>query len=88
MVKNWSKNSTWHKLNRYYNRNKKENSIIDLISKINEILNKNALTLLKIALINLDKMSYVLDLLEVLKANYDGKHTISLTDPRIKMDER
>ena len=78
---NWSKNSTWHKLNRYYNRNKKENSIIDLISKINEILNKNALTLLKIALINLDKMSYVLDLLEVLKANYDGKHTISLTDP-------
>ena len=42
---NWSKNSTWHKLNRYYNRNKKENSIIDLISKINEILNKNALTL-------------------------------------------
>ena len=27
-------------------------------------------------------MYYVLDLWDVLKANFDGKHTISLTDPK------
>ena len=29
----------------------------------------------------MDNLYYVLDLLDVLKANYDEKHTISLTDP-------
>ena len=35
-------------------------------------------------------MNYVIDLLDVLKANYDGKHTISLTDPesRWMMDKK
>ena len=35
-------------------------------------------------------MNYVLDLLDVLKANYDGIHTISLTDPesRWMMDKK
>ena len=35
-------------------------------------------------------MCYVIDLLDVLKANYDGKHTISLTDPesRWMMDKK
>ena len=35
-------------------------------------------------------MRYVIDLLDVLKANYDGKHTISLTDPesRWMMDKK
>ena len=53
-------------------------------------MNKNALILLKTALINVDNMRYVIDLLDVLKANYDGKHTISLTDPesRWMMDKK
>jgi len=53
-------------------------------------LNKNALILLKTALISVDNMCYVIDLLDVLKANYDGKHTISLTDPesRWMMDKK
>ncbi|WP_157064726.1 hypothetical protein [Methanobrevibacter millerae] len=53
-------------------------------------MNKNALILLKTALISVDNVCYVIDLLNVLKANYDGKHTISLTDPesRWMMDKK
>ena len=52
--------------------NKKQESIGDLIDEINDNLNKNVLKLLKTALISIDNMNYVLDLLDVLKANYDG----------------
>ena len=87
---NWSKNSIWHKIHQYYNENKKHDEISALINEINVNLNINALILLKTALISLDNMGYVLDLLDVLKANYDGKHTISLTDPesRWMMDKK
>ena len=53
-------------------------------------MNKNALILLKTALISVDNVCYVIDLLDVLKANYDGKHTISLTYPesRWMMDKK
>ena len=87
---NWSKNSIWYKIHQYYNENKKHNEICALINEINVNLNKNALILLKTALISLDNMSYVLGLLDVFKANYDGKHTISLTDPesRWMMDKK
>lgn len=51
---------------------KKQDSIVDLIDEINNNLNKNVLNLLKTALISIDNMNYVLDLLDVLKANYDG----------------
>ena len=87
---NWSKNSIWYKIHQYYNKNKKHDKIKDLINEINDNLNKNALILLKTALINVDNMRYVIDLLDVLKANYDGKHTISLTDPesRWMMDKK
>lgn len=37
----------------------------------NDNLNKNALILLKTALINVDNMDYGIDLLDVLKANFD-----------------
>ena len=61
-----------------------------LIEKINDNLNNNALVLLKTALISMDNLHYVLDLLDVLKANCGGKHTISLTDPesRWMMDKK
>ena len=87
---NWCKNSIWHKIHKQFNENKKQEDIDDLINKINDNLNKNALILLKTALINVDNMNYVIDLLDVLKANYDGKHTISLTDPesRWMMDKK
>jgi hypothetical protein len=87
---NWCKNSIWYKIHKYFNENKKQNDINDLINEINSNLNKNALILLKTALISVDNMSYVLDLLDVLKANYDGKHTISLTDPESRwiMDKK
>lgn len=87
---NWSKNSIWYKIHQYYNQNKKNEEISNLISEINDNLNKNALILLKTALISMDNMYYVLDLLSVLKANYNGKHTISLTDPesRWMMDKK
>ena len=41
-------------------------------------------------MISIDKMNYINDFLDVLKANYDGKHTISLTDPesRWMMDKK
>ena len=68
-------------MHRYFNENKKQDDIKDLISKIYNILNKNSIILLKIALISIDKMHYVLDFLDVLKSNYDGKNEISLTDP-------
>ena len=88
--RNWSKNSIWYKIHQYYNENKKHNEISVLINEINANLNKNALILLKTALISMENMYYVLDLLDVLKANYDGKHTISLTDPesRWMMDKK
>ena len=79
--KNWGKNSIWYKIHQYFNKNKKHNEINSLISEISNNLNKNALILLKTALISMDNLYYVLDFLDVLKANYDGKHTISLTDP-------
>lgn len=87
---NWTKNSIWHKLHQYYNQNIKQDDINELIDEIKNNLNKNALILLKTALISMDNMSYVLDFLDVLKANYDGKHTISLTDPesRWMMDKK
>lgn len=69
---NWTKNSIWYKIRKYYNENKKQDSIVDLIDEINNNLNKNVLNLLKTALISIDNMNYVLDLLDVLKANYDG----------------
>ena len=62
---NWNKNSIWYKIHQYFNENKKHDEII----------------LLKTALISMDNLYYILDFLDVLKANYDGKHTISLTDP-------
>ncbi|WP_295614818.1 transposase, partial [uncultured Methanobrevibacter sp.] len=77
---NWCKNSIWYKIHKQFNENKKQEDIDDLINEINDNLNKNALILLKTALISVDNMCYVIDLLDVLKANYDGKHTISLTD--------
>ena len=87
---NWSKNSIWYKIHQYFNENKKHDEINSLISEISNNLNKNALILLKTALISMDNLYYVLDLLDVLKANYDGKHTISLTDPesRWMMDKK
>ena len=87
---NWTKNSIWYKIHQYYNENKKQDSITDLIDEINNNLNKNTLKLLKTALISIENRNYVLDLLDVLKANYDGKHTISLTDPesRWMMDKK
>ena len=87
---NWSKNSIWYKIHQYFNENKKHDEINSLISEICNNLNKNALILLKTALISMDNLYYVLDLLDVLKANYDGKHTISLTDPesRWMMDKK
>ena len=78
---NWSKNSIWYKIHQYFNKNKKHNDISTLIKKINGNLNNNTLILLKTALISMDNLHYVLDLLDVLKSNYDGKYTISLTDP-------
>jgi len=87
---NWTKNSIWYKIHKYFNENKKQDSITDLIDEIKNNLNKNTLKLLKTALISIDNMNYVLDLLDVLKANYDGIHTISLTDPesRWMMDKK
>ena len=88
--RNWTKNSIWYKLHQYFNENKKHDEITSLIEEIIDNLNKNAIILLKTALISIDNMCFVLNLLDVLKANYDGKHTISLTDPESRwiMDKK
>ena len=78
---NFSKNGIWFKLNKYYLKNSNDEEINDLITEINSICNKEAIKLLKIALNSLEKQDYILCLLNYLKSNYDGKHTISLTDP-------
>ena len=88
--RNWIKNSIWYKLHQYFNENKKHDEITSLIEEIIDNLNKNAIILLKTALISIDNMCFVLDLLDVLKANYDGKHAISLTDHKSRwmMDKK
>ena len=88
--RNWTKNSIWYKLHQYFNENKKHDEITSLIEEIIDNLNKNAIILLKTALISIDNMYFVLDLLDVLKANYDGKHAISLTDHKSRwmMDKK
>ena len=53
---NWSKNSIWYKIHQYFNENKKHDEINSLISEISNNLNKNALILLKTALISMDKI--------------------------------
>lgn len=84
---NWCKNSTWYKLHQYYNEYKQKSSIIDLIGEIDDNLGHNALKLLKISLISVEKRDFVLDFLDVLMANYDGEHTISLSDPECRWME-
>ncbi len=53
---NWSKNSIWYKIHQYFNENKKHDEINSLISEICNNLNKNALILLKTALISMDNL--------------------------------
>ena len=76
-----SKNSTWFKLRKYIQKGKSCLDLKPLVDKIDENLNKNGLKLLKTCLISKSKLDYVKGFLIFLKENYDGKHTISFTDP-------
>ena len=78
------KNGVWFKLHKYFHENKKYTSITRLIDEIKDNLRANPLKLLKTALISPEKREFILDYLDILEENYDGKHTISLTDPEAR----
>ena len=78
------KNGVWFKLHKYFHENKKYTSITRLIDEIKDNLRANPLKLLKTALISPEKREFILDYLDILEENYDGKHTMSLTDPEAR----
>ena len=52
-----------------------------IIQKIKKKLKTEALKLLKKLLMSKEEKQYILDFITYLKANYNGKNTISITDP-------
>ncbi len=78
------KNGVWFKLHKYFHENKKYTFITPLIDEIKDNLRANPLKLLKTALISTEKRDFILDYLDILEENHDGKHTISLTDPEAR----
>lgn len=63
-------------LSRYFSNKAKFRRMVPLIDEIHFKLNYEAIKLLKIALISVEKQEYIFSLLCYLKAKYDGMHTI------------
>lgn len=71
----------WDKIKRYFYNDELPDEMIDLIDKIHHNLNKHGRELLQLALDSKKSRNMVLDIIDVLKENYDGKHYVNLTDP-------
>ena len=69
------------KLERYFLKDVLDGNNIIILQKIKKNLNKEALKLLTQLLMGRSEKQNVLCFIDYLKANYNGKNTISLTDP-------
>jgi len=68
------------KIQKYYLGNILDENNEELIAEIENNLKKEGLKLLIKAIWNLNDLDSVLNFIKYLKKNYDGKHTISVTD--------
>ena len=75
---------TWNKIKRFFFMDELPDDMIDLIDEIHHNLNQHGLQLLQIALTSKKARNEILDRIEVLKENYDGKHRINITDPEAR----
>ena len=72
------------KIQKYFLGNLLDESNEKLIKEIKNNLKKEGIKLLTKLLWNINKMNAVLEAISILKRNYDGKHTISVTDPECR----
>ena len=79
-----SKQTIWHKIKRFFFMDELPEDMIDLIDEIHHNLNEHGRQLLQIALTSKKARNKILDTLELLKENYDGKHRVNLTDPEAR----
>ena len=75
------KGSTWFNLKQYFFNGNLSDDFVDEIEELYKNSNKYSRMLLNIALFSDNERDRVLDLLDELEANYDGKNRVSLTDP-------
>ena len=88
---NKGKKSKWFKLRKFFFSDKLPEPLVDLVEEIDNTLNKHGINLLKTALESCEKCDWVLNLLNNLMDNYDGKNRVNLTDPesrRMKMKDK
>ena len=74
----------WNKIKRFFFMDELPEDMIDLIDEIYHNLNEHGRQLLQIALSSKKARNEVLDRIEVLKENYDGKNRVSVTDPEAR----
>lgn len=70
----------WVKIKRFFFMDELPDDMIDLIDEIYHNLNEHGRQLLQIALTSKKARNEILDILELLKENYDGNNRVSLTD--------
>ena len=74
----------WNKIKRFFFMDELPEDMIDLIDEIYHNLNEPGRQLLQIALSSKKARNEVLDRIEVLNENYDGKNRVSVTDPEAR----
>ena len=79
-----TRRTIWNKIKRFFFMDELPEDMIDLIDEIHHNLNKHGRQLLQIALSSKKSRDEILDRIEVLKENYDGKHRVNLTDPEAR----
>ena len=72
------------KIQKYFLGNLLDETNEKIIKEIKNNLNKEAIKLLTKLLWNINEKNTVLEVIDILKRNYDGKHTISVTDPECR----
>ena len=78
---NHKKGSTWFNLKQFFFNGNLSDDFVDEIEELYKNSNKYSRILLNIALFSDNERDRILDLLDELEANYDGKNRVSLTDP-------
>ena len=79
-----STRNRWNKIKRFFFNDELPEYMIDLIDEIHHNLNKHGRQLLQIALTSNKARDEILDIIEVLKENYDGNNRVNLTDPEAR----
>ena len=78
------KRTIWAKIKRYFFYDELPEDMVDLIDEIYHNLNKYGRQLLQIALTSKKARDEIIDTIDVLKENYDGKNRVNLTDPEAR----